>query len=145
MALKSQKHSKYQCFRASENPENSAQCAQNAGKTSILHVRSVVQAMPPKTSKITSKWAPKSSKMTPRRLQDGPPGKWKPYKTMSNSNFASKTSSRSPRRPQELPRCHQKAPRSPEEVPQTPTRATKRPNISPSGPKRRPLRPTDRP
>ena len=45
MALKSQKYRKIQCFRMSENPEKSALSAQNAGKTSILHVRLAVQAM----------------------------------------------------------------------------------------------------
>ena len=57
MASKSQKHIKTQCFRASENRENSRRSAQNARKTSILHVDFAVAIVIKKPSKINPKMA----------------------------------------------------------------------------------------
>ena len=67
MASKGQKLHKTHCFRASENPENSRRSAQNASKTSILHVEFAVAIVIKKASKITPKW-PKKPKNRP---QDG--------------------------------------------------------------------------
>ena len=67
MASKSQKPNKTQCFRVSENPENSRRSVQNYNKTSILHVEFAVAIVIKKHSQITPKW-PKKPK---NRLQDG--------------------------------------------------------------------------
>ena len=73
MASKSQKPHKTQCFRASENPENSRRSAQNANKTSILHVEFAVAIVTKKPSKIcqnclkTQKIDPKTASSRPFR------------------------------------------------------------------------------
>ena len=131
MASKSQKPHKTQCFRASENPENSRRSAQNASKTSILHVEFAVAIVIKKPSKITPKWPEKTQKSTPRRLQDGPSGNFKCFKMMINI----KSTSGTPRRP---PRGPQQAPKSPQEAPKRPQKAPRR---LPEGSQKAPERP----
>ena len=120
MASKSQKSHKTQCFRASENPENSRRSAQNANKTSILHVEFAAAIVIKKPSKITPKWPKKTQKSTPRRLQDGPSGNLKRFNMMFNI----KSTSRTPRRPQGTPK---RPPRGLQDAPRRPPRGPKKP------------------
>ena len=135
MASKSQKPHKTQCFRGSENPENSRRSAQNASKTSILHVEFAVAIVIKKPSKITPKWPKKTQKSTPRRLQDGPSGNFKCSKMMINIKSTSGTPRRPPRGPQQAPKSPQEAPKS---LPRAPQEASKSP---PRGPGRLPRGP----
>ena len=112
MALKSQTYFKIHCFRASENPENSRRSAQNASKTSILHVNFAVAIVIKKTSKITPKWPKKIQKSTPRRLQDGPQTAPRQPKMAPRRP---KTAQGGPRRPQDASRRSKTAPRHPQE------------------------------
>ena len=129
MTSKSRKPHKTQCFRKSENPENSRRSAQNASKTSTLHVEFAVAIVIKKPSKITPKWPKKNQKSTPRWLQDGPFGNFKCFKMMINIKSTSGTPRRSPRGPQQAPKSPQEPSKN---LPKRPQKAPRRP---PKGPR----------
>ena len=108
MASKSQKRHTLQCFRGFKKSEKSSRSAQNASKSSILHLQFALAVVTYKPSKISPKRPQKSAKTTPRRLQDGPSEKFKPSNMMLNI----KSTPKSPKKPSKKPlRGPQEAPK----------------------------------